>query len=684
MNLSFKSHFSLTAVQAELEDDPRIQARALEVFGKREVMNSYLAQFVFGLIAIAGYFTGNQSLVVIGLIHCLVDQLVRRNLRIFSRTLAQGEIDRGHLRAIEHVFYGVGFAWAMASWPLAEALDGLRLLLTVVSVAGLLVMANTTCFAPRVFRASVIGFALGIAVAIPAIATIPWYVLGGATAAFLIVVQGVGAGTSRQLIHMLQMQVERDEAIEDRERTIAALESARRAATRLAETDNLTGLANRFLFMTKLDALIAGGEPFSLTLLDIDLFKNINDALGHAIGDESLKAIGAVLARSTERHCFAARLGGDEFGIIAPGGQAQERGADLMAWVKQGIDDLRATNRDIPAISITGGSAYFPGDARTRSDLLAAADMAQREAKKAKRGGHLDYSSSLTDIFRRENRIARGISQAIASRSLSLHFQPRINLMTGRVEGAEALSRFPDKAFPGHSLEEIFDVAENHGLGALLDELVLDVYREALVRLRDENSISLPISVNLSGAILKAPERLLAKLDMLIGEGLPPSLIRIEITENAIYGRGQTGVIELLDEIVELGFSLALDDFGTGSGTLRHLVNLPISEIKIDRSFVSGMLKDRNKSAIIGGLIVTGRDMGVDVVAEGVESEDEANRLRSMGAQFAQGYLWSRPLPISQFAEFVRLFGPAVRPTLSGAPRTAVARRSTFQPARRA
>ncbi|WP_298354037.1 EAL domain-containing protein [Rhodoblastus sp.] len=684
MNLSFKSHFSLTAVQAELEGDHRIQARALEVFGKREVMNSYLAQFVFGLIAIAGYFTENQSLVFIGLIHCLVDQLVRRNLRIFSRTLAQGEIDRAHLRRIEYIFYGVGFVWAMASWPLAEALDGLRLLLTVVSVAGLLVMANTTCFAPRVFRASVIGFAIGIALATPAIATIPWYLLGGATAAFLIVVQGVGAGTARQLIHMLRMQVERDEALEDHKRTIAALESARRAATRLAETDNLTGLANRFLFMTKLDALIADGEPFSLTLLDIDLFKNINDALGHAIGDEALKAIGGVLATSTERQCFAARLGGDEFGIVAHGGPAHERGADLMAWVNKGLDDLRATNMDIPAISITGGSAYFPRDARTRSDLLAAADMAQREAKKAKRGGHLDYSARLTDTFRRENRIARGISQAIASRSLSLHFQPRINLMTGRVEGAEALSRFPDKAFPGQSLEEIFDVAEKHGLGALLDELVLDVYREALVALRDEHSISLPTSVNLSGAILKAPERMLGKLNMLIGEGLSPAMIRIEITENAIYGRGQIGVIELLDEIVELGFSLALDDFGTGSGTLRHLVSLPISEIKIDRSFVSGLLKDRNKSAIISGLIVTGRDMGVDVVAEGVESEDEANRLRSMGARFAQGYLWSSALPMSQFAEFVHLFGPGARPNLSGAPRTAAPRRSKFQPARRA
>ncbi|MCI4677676.1 bifunctional diguanylate cyclase/phosphodiesterase [Rhodoblastus acidophilus] len=587
------------------------------------------------------------------------------------------------MRRIERIFFGVGFVWAMASWPLAEALDGLRLLLTVVSVAGLLVMANTTCFAPRVFRASVIGFGLGIGLAIPAIKTIPWYVLAGATTAFLIVVTGVGAGTARQLIHMLRMQVERDEAIECQKRTIAALDSARRAATSLAETDNLTGLPNRFLFMTKLDALIASEEPFSLTLLDIDLFKNINDGLGHNIGDEALKAVGGVLATCEEQHGFAARLGGDEFAVIAIRNRGEKSGTDCVAWVNERIGDLRTSNLKIPSISITGGSTYFPQDANNRSDLLAAADMAQREAKKTRRGGNLDYSANLTDTFRRETRIAQALNEAIAARSLSICFQPKINLQAGRVEGAEALSRFPE-SLAGYSLDEIFEVAEKRGLGTILDELVLDAYREALVALRDEFSISLPTSVNLSGAILKAPERLFAKLNMLIAEGLSPALIRIEITENAVYGRGQIGVIKLLDDIVKLGFSLALDDFGTGGGTLLHLVNLPISEIKIDRSFVSGMLTDRNKNAIISGLIVTGQGMGVDIVAEGVETEKEANRLRSMGARFAQGFLWSKPLPLSRFADFVRLFGPGVGNNPAIRPEAASARRPELRFAGRA
>jgi diguanylate cyclase (GGDEF)-like protein len=668
MFLSLKLHFSLKAVEAEAAADQRIYRRALNVFVIRETTNSYLAQFIFSIVAISGYFLGMPSVLAIGTIHCLVDQLVRHNLGRLSQSLDRGELDLRRLGHIEHIFYIVGFVWAAAAWPLAETLDGFRLLLTVVSAAGLLVMASTTCFAPRVFQASVIGYAIGIAVAIPEIKTIPWYLLGGAAAAFLVVVMGVGAGTARQLIHMLEMQVERDGAIKGQESTIAALDLARRAATVMAETDHLTGLPNRFLCMTKLDSLIAARRQFSLTFLDVDLFKNINDALGHNIGDEVLKAIAVVLANFDDEFCFAARLGGDEFAVIAFSDQDRMSGAEIMRIVMSRVESLRKTKLNFPPISITGGSAYFPADADNRSDLLAAADMAQREAKKACCGEHLDYNTSLSDTFRRETQIALAINQAIGSHALSLHFQPKISLQTGRVVGAEALSRFSLQDLTDCSLEEIFEVAEKRGLGMILDELVLDRFREALVALRDEFSILMPISINLSGSILKTPERLLAKLNRMIEDGLQPSLIRIEITENAIYGRGQIGVIDLLNRIIKLGFSLALDDLGTGSGTLRHLVNLPISEIKIDRSFVSGMLSDRRNSAVVKGLIVTGRELGIDTVAEGVETEDQVDLLVLMGAQFAQGYLWSRPIPMPQFVNYIHLFGQNVRDEVADPP----------------
>ena len=161
---SLKTHFSLSAIDDEARADQRIHLRAMEVFVTRETMNSYLAQFVFAIIASAGYWLDIPSVLVIGVLHVLVDQLVRHNLGLLSGGLRRGEIDARLLRRIERIFYGVGFVWAMAAWPLAEALDGLRLLLTVVSAAGLLVMANTTCHAPRVFRTTVVGFALGVAV----------------------------------------------------------------------------------------------------------------------------------------------------------------------------------------------------------------------------------------------------------------------------------------------------------------------------------------------------------------------------------------------------------------------------------------------------------------------------------------------------------------------------------------
>ena len=453
---SLRMNFSLMAVDAEASANRHIYARALELFVKRETMNSYLAQFVFAIVAIAGYSMGIHSVFIIATLHFLVDQLARHNLGRFSQSLRSGELDLRRLRHIEHIFYGVGFVWAMVAWPLAEALDGLRLLLTVVSAAGLLVMANTTCFAPRVFQATIIGYAIGFAMAIIAIKTMPWYVLAGAVAAFLVVVQGVGVGTARQLLQMLQMQAERDDAIEGQKRTIDALDAARRAATFMAETDSLTGLPNRFLCMTKLDGLIASGGEFSLTFFDIDLFKNINDALGHNIGDEVLKAVGGILANFDKAFYFAARLGGDEFAVIAYGDRGLMNGEKIIQAVKKMIDSLRETNMDFPPISITGGSANFPNDAANRSDLLAAADIAQLEAKKAQRGGHLDFSASLSDAFRRETEIAHAINEAISSRELYLCFQPKINLKTGRVEGAEALSRFyarkPLRLFPGRDI----------------------------------------------------------------------------------------------------------------------------------------------------------------------------------------------------------------------------------------
>lgn len=655
---SLNSRFSLTAADAEVRADPRVFERALKLFVERETTNSQIVKFIFGTAAIAGFFLNIPSVLAVSLVHLAVDQLASRFIGRLSTSLRRDEVDLRLLRQIERVYHAVGFVLAMTVWPLAESLDGIRLLLTVVSVAGLLAATNSSSYAPRVFRALVVGYAIGIAVAVPEIRTIPWYVLDGAFAAFIVAAVAIGASTARQLSQMLQMQVERDRAIEDQQCTITALDAARRAATALAETDSLTGLANRLLFMVKLDDLIATEKRLSLTLLDVDFFKNINDSLGHHIGDEVLKAIGRALMTLGGEHCFAARLGGDEFAVVASHGGRSISGDEILSAVRTALDSLQAGNLDLPVISITGGAASFPQDASNRSDLLAAADIAQREAKKSRRGGHLGYSKALADAFRRETLVAHALSQAIADRALVLCFQPKINLQTGWVAGAEGLSRFSAESLSGYSLDEIFEAAESRGLGLSLNELVLDRYREVLIALRDEYAIGLPTSINLSGAILKTPERLLSKLHLLIAEGLSPALIRLEITENAIYGRGQVGVVELLDQIVKLGFSLALDDFGTGSGALRHLVSLPISEIKIDRSFVSEMCSNRKNNAIVKGLIVTAREMGIDVVAEGVEREDEGSALKSMGAQFAQGFLWSRALPVPAFAEFVRLFGP--------------------------
>jgi len=341
------SHFSLRAVEAEASADGRIHRNALRVFVERETTNTWMAQLVFLAVAIAGLFFQSVFVLCLGLLHMLVDQAVRNRVRRLAAGLERDEVDRSALGQIERVFYLVGFTWAMATWPLATSLDGLRLILTVVAASGVLVMANTTCFAPRVFRAALTGFAVGSLATLFVIETMPWYVLGAGVAILLGVATGVGVATSRQLVQMLRMQVERDEAIEGQQRTIAALDRARRIATSMAETDSLTGLANRFRFLTRLDDCIENGRPFSLTLLDVDLFKNVNDALGHSVG----------LATFEAENCFAARLGGDEFALIDARGTFVPMGAALFEAVRERIDSLPREAPDLPPISITGGSA---------------------------------------------------------------------------------------------------------------------------------------------------------------------------------------------------------------------------------------------------------------------------------------------------------------------------------------
>ncbi|MCW2285054.1 diguanylate cyclase (GGDEF)-like protein [Rhodoblastus acidophilus] len=658
------TRLSLKAVEAEARADPFIYRRALKAFIEREKTNTYLAKLAFGLAAVVSASLDMTSIFLVTVAHLVADFAASRSVARLASSCESGAPDQGLLRRVEAIYYGVGFSLAMATWPLAEALDGFRLLLTVVSVAGLLAAANTTCFAPRIFRSMVTGFALAIATAMPFMTTMPWFAFGGAFAVFITAIVATGVGTARQFVQMLRLQNERDKAIQGQRRTIAALESARKNATELARTDGLTGLPNRSAIMKKLDELISSKAEFSLTLLDVDLFKNINDALGHNVGDAVLASVGRALAILASENCFSARLGGDEFALISVQAHRHPSANQVFSAVKAALRNIQRRNSDLPLISITGGSASFPRDAADRSGLLAAADLAQREAKKTRRGGHRPYDVSFADAFERETQIVRALGEAIASGELSLSFQPKIDLRSGRVAGAEALTRFSGKILASYGLDEIFAAAGNRGFGMSLDELVLDRYREALLELRDRFALSLPTSVNLSGAILKAPERLLAKLKLMIGEGLEPSLIRLEITEDAIYGRGQIGVIELLDEIARLGFSLSLDDFGTGSGALSHLTTISVAEIKIDRSFVCGMDADLTHRALVSGLIVIGREMGVDIVAEGVETEAEAEQLRAMGAQFGQGFLWSRALPVSQFVEFVRMFGPGRAPAV--------------------
>jgi diguanylate cyclase len=412
--------------------------------------------------------------------------------------------------------------------------------------------------------------------------------------------------------------------------------------------DALTGLPNRTLFRDRIEhALLASkrlGPEVTVMLLDIDRFKEINDALGHETGDLLLREFGERIRPTLRVHETLARLGGDEFGILLPTGSADE--ATLIA---ERVHDaltapfaLRGLSLEV-ATSI--GIATFPHHGDDADALLQHADVAMYLAKQAHVG------TTVYDADQDENDAARltlagELRSAIDGDQLVLHFQPKADLESGRIVGAEALVRWqhPERGFvpPG----EFVPIAERTGLIKPLSRYVLAA---ALRQCATWNATGLELHVAVNLTIpdlldLELPDRIEA---MLIQTGVRPSQLELEITESTILA-DPFRVRQVLNRLNEMGLRLAIDDFGTGYSSLAYLKRLPVQTIKIDRSFVMEMCADASDATIVRSTIDLGRNLGLDIVAEGVETQEVWDALRAQGCTLAQGYLIGKPMPAEE------------------------------------
>ncbi|MEI6484954.1 MAG: EAL domain-containing protein [Sphingomonadales bacterium] len=424
---------------------------------------------------------------------------------------------------------------------------------------------------------------------------------------------------------------------------VTPLMRAERELRRRAEEDALTGLANRDVLMQRLAALAGTGSRGALILLDVDFFKAVNDSLGHGAGDMLLRLIGRRLKRNIRAGDTAARLSGDEFAVIVHG---PATAAQIEAFANRLLAALRrpmrlGTSRYAPSVSV--GIAPFPCTCCGPRELLANADAALLDAKRQGRGRHVLFGADLADRVTRRSRLADALRQAVAGRQLVAALQPQQRLVDGGVMGFEALARWHHSGEwvpPAEFVALAEDVGLAQALGAQVMEAALAGFAAMLAAGLDPGHLA----VNVTTAQLLADDFVESVRRALARHGVPAGRLEIEVTETVLLDRSIVRIGSTLEALRAMGCSLAMDDFGTGYASLSHLTTFPVDRIKIDRSFTSAIDCDGDRGLIARTLIGLGRGLGLEVIAEGVETESQRSFLVAHGCTAIQGYLFARPM----------------------------------------
>ena len=420
-----------------------------------------------------------------------------------------------------------------------------------------------------------------------------------------------------------------------------------------ATHDALTGLPNRMSFNDHVDSLLASDErpQLAVAFLDLDRFKHINDAHGHAVGDSLLVALGARLRESLDETCMVARFGGDEF-VIAAVGIDGDQEAVLLAGRLAAI--LQAPFRLGAQVLYLRGSVGIAREVAgsTAEDLVRDADTAMYRAKDRGKGGYALFDREMREWALLRLDTERDLNRALERGEFTLHYQPKVALAGGTAVGAEALLRWrhPDRGLvsPG----DFIPVAEETGLIVPIGEWVLHEACRQAVAWRTEHG-SLPVAVNLAARQLSLPDLTAVVAAALRETGARPDELVLEITESAVL-LDAVATSERLAEVRRMGVRVSIDDFGTGFSSLSYLQRLPIDELKVDRSFVAPLTRDEPSSAIVESIIGLAHAVGLTVVAEGVETPEQLAELERLGCDQAQGYLLARPQASAAVSQFLQ------------------------------
>lgn len=432
--------------------------------------------------------------------------------------------------------------------------------------------------------------------------------------------------------------------VTDRKHAVARLEYQ-------ATHDSLTGLPNRSAFLTQLQSALAAPEhnPTKLAVLffDLDRFKIVNDSLGHALGDELLVQVAARLRSAIRPRDVLARLGGDEFTVLMSNVDT-EAIEETVLRVRQALSQTVAIGVHQFTVSVSVGIVTTSNPAELPTDLLRWSDAAMYRAKRSGPSDHSYFDENLKAEIERQLEMDQRLVVALERREVQVHFQPEVDLRTGRILGCEALLRW---AHPEHGLLSLSDftkVAEDTGAIVGLGAWVLDLACDLATRWRAGGLDSFVLRVNMSVKELERPDVVDRVRRALDRSEFPAENLCIEITESAMQSN-PTGALEVLQQLSDLGVGLAIDDFGTGYSSLQYVKLLPVDIIKIDRSFVAGVASDEGDVAIIETILKLAETLRLDITAEGIETEAQRRRLVELGCGRGQGFLFSKAIPADEF-----------------------------------
>jgi diguanylate cyclase (GGDEF)-like protein/PAS domain S-box-containing protein len=452
--------------------------------------------------------------------------------------------------------------------------------------------------------------------------------------------------------------------------TALAMEAAQRQEAegrieQLAWYDSLTGLPNRNLLReTMRDMIMTAANRrrrIAVMLIDLDRFKDVNDTLGHLVGDALIKSAAAVLKDTVGTVGVVARLGGDEFVVLVNEFEHRQEVALLAARIAQALHRTDLVPNVDTQVSASIGVALFPEHGREMSTLLKNADAAMYQAKRDGRNQFSFFNPIRYERATREVQLGIQLLKAVQSDSAQfvVYYQPQIEMASGRVVGLEALIRWQHPTFGLLTPDRFIGVAEVSGLSERITRWVVNEVCAQVVRWRQSlATFDIPIAVNVAGREMGSATLPMLVRSCLQRHAVEPRMLTLEITERTLVRENEINN-DVMTELAALGVGLVLDDFGTGYSMLGYLKRMPIQALKIDQSFIEGIPEDPDSRAIVHAMLAVARHFKLKVVAEGIESAEQGEYLRSIGCEYAQGYFYARPLPAQTILDHVHRDQPA-------------------------